>query len=125
VYQPGKTSVVRSPEELQTFLNTYSKDMGKLVILEAKSSHCRPCKKFASTYLQLAERFKDCVFLEVIGDESPTTRRMMVRLTVACMCVCMRVHARVRVYACACACVCVYECVCTRARMRESVRACA
>eukprot|EP00983_Pelagomonas_calceolata_P109407 1159554-Pelagomonas_calceolata.AAC.6 len=76
-YQPGKTFAIHSPEQFKTVVDSYSRDQGKLVILEAKSSHCRPCKKFASTYLQLAQRFKDCVFLEVVGDESPVTRRMM------------------------------------------------
>lgn len=28
--------------------------------------------------MELAERFKDCVFLDVVGDESPATRKMMV-----------------------------------------------
>jgi len=81
-YQPGKTFAIHSPEQFKTVVDSYSRDQGKLVILEAKSSHCRPCKKFASTYLQLAQRFKDCVFLEVVGDESPVTRRMMVDMKV-------------------------------------------
>lgn len=74
IYRPGQPFTIHSVDELKAF----QAQQGKLCVLECKSSHCRPCKKFAATYLELAERFKDCIFLEVVGDESPATRKMMV-----------------------------------------------
>jgi thiol-disulfide isomerase/thioredoxin len=71
----GRPFIIHSKEELSKFLDTY-KD--RLVILEAKATHCKPCKKFAATYNEMAARFSSCVFLEVYGDENPETRKMMV-----------------------------------------------
>ncbi|KAL6761969.1 hypothetical protein V8C86DRAFT_1806347 [Haematococcus lacustris] len=84
IYRPGKTYMVADKAELDTFLaqtpdNPY-KD--KLVILMAKSSHCRPCKKFQSVYNMLARRFADCLVLEVMGDASPDNRKMMMDMAV-------------------------------------------
>jgi len=147
VYRPGKPFIIHSPDELKNFLSKHKLDKGKLVIMEAKSSHCRPCKKFASTYLGLAERFKDCVFLEIIGDENPTTRRMMVRVRVcvcvlACVCVCVCfvrmlsacvsacMHVCVlcacvrNLCVCVCVCICVCVCACACACACACVRAC-
>lgn len=53
-------------------------------VLMAKASHCRPCKKFASTYHAFAAQFSDCQLLEIVGDESKETRKMMVRGKLLC-----------------------------------------
>ena len=37
-----------------------------------------------STYIGLASRFPDCILLDIIGDENPGTRKMMVELKAGC-----------------------------------------
>jgi thiol-disulfide isomerase/thioredoxin len=74
-WAPGKTATIHSTEELAGY-QTDGKN--KLVVLMCKSSHCKPCKAFMSTYHELAERFEDSVLLDIIGDESPATKKLMV-----------------------------------------------
>lgn len=74
----------------------------------------RPCKSFAFKYHQLAERFSDCVLLDITGDESKESRKMMVCVHM-CMPMCMPVGGSACVmHACACGGRCV--CVCAYAR---------
>eukprot|EP00884_Botryococcus_braunii_P019581 jgi/Botrbrau1/6306/Bobra.0339s0017.1 len=70
---------IHSEEELHEIL---AQDPHKLVVLECKSASCRPCKMFGRKYARLAEAFPDCLFLEIIGDESQETRKMMIKLEV-------------------------------------------
>ena len=44
---------------------------GALVVLECGYTHCRPCMKFEKTYELVAKKYVDCLFLRVLGDESP------------------------------------------------------
>ncbi|GAX73882.1 hypothetical protein CEUSTIGMA_g1332.t1 [Chlamydomonas eustigma] len=74
-YESGHVLTISSPDKLQSLIEEYD---GKLVVLMCKSSHCKPCKAFMLKYHGLATRFPDYVFLDVIGDESPVTRKMMV-----------------------------------------------
>ena len=37
-----------------------------------------------STYIGLASRFPDFILLDIIGDENPGTRKMMVELKAGC-----------------------------------------
>lgn len=45
-----------------------------LVIVMCKARGCRPCKAFSRKYVSLAEQYPDCVFAEIVGDESSDTR---------------------------------------------------
>lgn len=75
-YVPGFPMSVHSQEDIDIVLEKF-KD--KLVVIECKSSHCRPCKAFVRKYTRLAEQFPDCVFLELVGDESRDTLKLMVQ----------------------------------------------
>ena len=35
---------------------------------------CRPCKMFSRKYQRMAEQFQECIFLDVVGDETTDTR---------------------------------------------------
>lgn len=35
---------------------------------------CRPCKMFSRKYQRMAEQFQECIFLDIVGDESTDTR---------------------------------------------------
>jgi thiol-disulfide isomerase/thioredoxin len=55
---------------------------GKLTILMAKAAGCRPCRAFAKHYYAAAKHYGDCVFVEILGDESPDNRGMMKELKI-------------------------------------------
>ena len=40
---------------------------------------CRPCKMFSRKYQRMAEQFQECIFLDIVGDESTDTRVSAVR----------------------------------------------
>eukprot|EP00798_Chlamydomonas_sp_ICE-L_P023646 gene23646-9175_t len=51
---------------------------GHTVVVMCKSSHCKPCKAYMSTYYEMAtDRFPDTAFCDIIGDQSPETRKTM------------------------------------------------
>mmetsp|Transcript_5618 Transcript_5618/g.9782 ORF Transcript_5618/g.9782 Transcript_5618/m.9782 type:complete len:203 (+) Transcript_5618:1-609(+) len=81
VHKAGYILRVHSPTELETYTKQ-PPTSSKLSILMAKSSHCRPCMKFAATYNLLAERFSDAIVMEVMGDENPTTRKWMMDMKI-------------------------------------------
>lgn len=49
-----------------------------LTVLMCKARSCRPCKMFGRKYSRIAESYPMTSFLEVIGDESADTRKMMI-----------------------------------------------
>ncbi|KAG1670758.1 hypothetical protein FOA52_013985 [Chlamydomonas sp. UWO 241] len=67
------------PVHSEKQLDEFKDQPGKLCVTMCKSTHCRPCKKFQATYIELAERFPDCFLLEVTGDESPELRKLMMK----------------------------------------------
>ncbi|GBF92257.1 thioredoxin [Raphidocelis subcapitata] len=76
---PGQIWTVHSPAQLQAALDTHS---DQLCVLMCKSKACRPCKMFMKKYMDIAERFPNLVLLQVLGDESPDTRKLMVSMKV-------------------------------------------
>eukprot|EP00891_Asterochloris_glomerata_P003776 jgi/Astpho2/3776/fgenesh1_pg.00061_%23_1_t len=49
-----------------------------LLVLKRNVQGCRPCKMFSRKYQRMAEQFQECIFLDIVGDESTDTRRMMI-----------------------------------------------
>ncbi|KAG2445683.1 hypothetical protein HXX76_000291 [Chlamydomonas incerta] len=43
-----------------------------------KSSHCKPCKAFMPKYQRMAEILSDSLLLELTGDHSAETKKLMV-----------------------------------------------
>lgn len=72
-------TTVHSPEEFQAQLDDHA---GQLVILMCKAKGCRPCKAFGRKYARFAQQYSDAVFLEVFGDETPDTRKMMIEMQI-------------------------------------------
>lgn len=54
----------------------------QLVILMCKARSCRPCKMFTRKFQRMAERFAEVVCLEIMGDESNDTRKMMMSMQI-------------------------------------------
>eukprot|EP00955_Chlamydomonas_euryale_P033412 347701-Chlamydomonas_euryale.AAC.8 len=52
-------------------LGTWLNDM------HGQSMALKPCKAYMPTYAQLAERFKDSVFVTIVGNASPELRQLM------------------------------------------------
>ncbi|EFJ51077.1 thioredoxin [Volvox carteri f. nagariensis] len=73
---PGSVYTVYTPEEVDALLNEH-KD--RLVVIMCKASHCKPCKTFMSTYQRMAELLPDSLLLDVTGDSSAETKKLMVQ----------------------------------------------
>lgn len=67
VYTPGNLLAIHSPADVDRVL---ADNRDKLVVVQCKSSHCKPCKAFAKKYMELAGVFKDSVLAEITGDAS-------------------------------------------------------
>eukprot|EP00878_Enallax_costatus_P001057 GHUV01001192.1.p2 GENE.GHUV01001192.1~~GHUV01001192.1.p2 ORF type:complete len:220 (+),score=40.27 GHUV01001192.1:113-772(+) len=78
-WTPGRLLTVTSPEQFDDLVAAYP---DKLIVLMCKSHSCRPCKMFTRKYMAIAERFSECILCELYGDETPETRKMMIRLQV-------------------------------------------
>eukprot|EP00775_Hariotina_reticulata_P005338 gene5339-5575_t len=78
-WSPGRLLTVSSPQQFDDLLDAHT---SKLIVLMCKSHSCRPCKMFTRKYLALAERFPEVVMCEVYGDETPDTRKMMMKMQV-------------------------------------------
>ncbi|KAK9804758.1 hypothetical protein WJX72_003645 [[Myrmecia] bisecta] len=72
-------TTVHSPEEFEELLAQHP---GQLVVLMCKAMACRPCKMFSRKYQRMAGAFQDCVFVDILGDESRETRNMMIKMNV-------------------------------------------
>lgn len=70
----GAVLAVHSPAQLSAMLAAHA---DQVLVLQCKSSKCRPCKAFAPKYAHIADVFQDCVFAEITGDESPENRALM------------------------------------------------
>ncbi|EIE19106.1 thioredoxin-like protein [Coccomyxa subellipsoidea C-169] len=72
---------VHSALELEDKLQRHD---GKLVVLMCKAASCRPCKMFARKYQRMAAEFstQGAVFLEILGDESADTRKLMISMQI-------------------------------------------
>lgn len=77
--EPGLITQISSPVELEDVL---SGKRDSIVILKCKAKYCRPCMAFRKKYMRLAAEFNDAVFLDVVGDESPELRKMMMKFGV-------------------------------------------
>lgn len=78
-WTPGRLLTVNSPEQFDDLVAAHA---DKLIVLMCKSHSCRPCKMFTRKYMSIAERFPECILCELYGDETPDTRKMMMRLQV-------------------------------------------
>uniref|UniRef100_A0A383VHJ7 Thioredoxin domain-containing protein n=1 Tax=Tetradesmus obliquus TaxID=3088 RepID=A0A383VHJ7_TETOB len=78
-WESGKLLLVSSPEQFDEIVETHRE---RLVVLMCKSHSCRPCKMFTRKYMSIAQRFPEVVCCELYGDETPETRKMMIRLQV-------------------------------------------
>lgn len=76
---PGQIWTIHSSQQLQEVLQTHSQ---QLAVLMCKSKTCRPCKMFMKKYMEIAEKLPGVVCLQIFGDESPDTRKMMVSMKV-------------------------------------------
>ncbi|GLC44075.1 hypothetical protein PLESTB_000932000 [Pleodorina starrii] len=72
---PGSVYTVYSPEEVNGLLAEH-KD--RLVVVMCKASHCKPCKTFMTVYRRMAELLPDSLLLDIIGDTSADTKKLMV-----------------------------------------------
>lgn len=72
---PGTVYSLTNPAEVDAALNDH-KD--KLVVIMCKASHCKPCKTFMTTYNRMAAQLQDSVLLDITGDSSPDTKKLMV-----------------------------------------------
>ncbi|CAL8464622.1 g4157 [Coccomyxa elongata] len=72
---------VHSPQDLEEKLQRHD---GKLVVLMCKAMSCRPCKMFTRKYQRIAAEHRDdgAVFLEIMGDESADTRKLMISMQI-------------------------------------------
>lgn len=84
--QPTATPTLTSEEEaslVRTIHSTAELDeviassKDRLVVLMCKAKSCKPCRLFMRKYRALAAYYRDSVFLEVYGDESPELRGLM------------------------------------------------
>lgn len=75
----GTVHRLYSPDELKEFLRAFD---DRLVVMCCKAKGCRPCKAFERKYLRCADEYRDVVFLEMYGDESKETRKLMLALQV-------------------------------------------
>ncbi|KAG2453762.1 hypothetical protein HYH02_001973 [Chlamydomonas schloesseri] len=71
----GSVYPIYTPEEVEAILNANKE---KLVIVMCKASHCKPCKAFMPKYQRMAEILTDSLLLELTGDQSPETKKLMV-----------------------------------------------
>lgn len=76
---PGQVWTVHSPQQLQEVLDKHAQ---QLVVLMCKSKTCRPCKTFMKKYMAVAQRYQDVLLLQIFGDESADTRKLMVTMKV-------------------------------------------
>ncbi|GIL47502.1 hypothetical protein Vafri_4310 [Volvox africanus] len=76
---PGNVYTVYTPEEVEALLNEH-KD--RLVIIMCKASHCKPCKTFMVKYQRMAQLLPDSLLLDITGDASADTKKLMVQWSV-------------------------------------------
>lgn len=72
-------TTIHSPEELDAQLKDHAT---QLVVLMCKAKGCRPCKAFGRKYSRFAQQFNDTIFLEIFGDESTDTRKLMIDMQI-------------------------------------------
>lgn len=70
---------MHSPQQLDAALAAHA---GGLCVLMCKSKTCRPCKAFLKKYAAIAERFPRLVAMQILGDESAETRKLMMSMKV-------------------------------------------
>jgi hypothetical protein len=63
----------------QTFVAAHP---DQLVVLMCKARACRPCKAFSRKYHHIAEKFTSVIVLDILGDESMDTRKMMMDMQI-------------------------------------------
>ncbi|KAL3134876.1 hypothetical protein ABBQ32_007842 [Trebouxia sp. C0010 RCD-2024] len=73
---------VTSLHSSQEFQDVIEHNPGSLIVLMCKAQGCRPCKMFGRKFQRLAEQFQDAIFLDIMGDETSDTRKLMIRLEV-------------------------------------------
>ncbi|KAA6418097.1 MAG: thioredoxin [Trebouxia sp. A1-2] len=76
---PPSVSSLHSSQEFQDVIE---QNPGSLIVLMCKAQGCRPCKMFGRKFQRLAEQFEDAIFLDIMGDETNDTRRLMMKLDV-------------------------------------------
>lgn len=52
---------------------------GALVVVDYSTTWCGPCKVILPKFEELSEKYKEAVFLKVIGDSSPNASKLMKR----------------------------------------------
>ncbi|KAL4423154.1 hypothetical protein ABPG77_007807 [Micractinium sp. CCAP 211/92] len=70
---PGGVNLFFSEADLDAVL---ASNPGKLVVLMASVTWCRPCKGFQSTYEAAAKHYKDAVFLKFYGNSNEGTKEL-------------------------------------------------
>ncbi|DBB18683.1 TPA: hypothetical protein ACH3X3_000291 [Trebouxia sp. C0006] len=76
---PPSVSSLHSSQEFQDVIE---QNPGRLIVMMCKAQGCRPCKMFGRKFQRLAEQFQDAIFLDIMGDETNDTRRLMMKLDV-------------------------------------------
>lgn len=76
---PPSVSSLHSSQEFQDVIE---QNPGRLIVMMCKAQGCRPCKMFGRKFQRLAEQFGDAIFLDIMGDETNDTRRLMMKLDV-------------------------------------------
>lgn len=74
--------LVSSLHSSQEFQDVIEQNPGRLIVMMCKAQGCRPCKMFGRKFQRLAEQFGDAIFLDIMGDETNDTRRLMMKLDV-------------------------------------------
>lgn len=79
--EAGTNTVIRinEPEEFEQQLVSHGSD---LVVLMCKAHSCRPCKMFTRKYQRIAEAYPGVTFLEIYGDDSKETRKLMISMSI-------------------------------------------
>ncbi|CAK0787660.1 hypothetical protein CVIRNUC_010882 [Coccomyxa viridis] len=77
----GIVQQVHSPAELKGELLRADDN---IVVLMCKATSCRPCKMFSRKYQRIAADYgaKGALFLEILGDETSETRRLMIEMSI-------------------------------------------
>lgn len=66
----------------QEFQDVIEQNPGRLIVFMCKAQGCRPCKMFSRKFQRMAEQFDDAIFLDIMGDETKDTRKLMIKLDV-------------------------------------------
>lgn len=79
---PTTSISVTSLHSSAQFQDVIEHNPGRLVVLMCKAQGCRPCKMFSRKFQRMSEQYQDAIFLDIMGDETKDTRKLMINLDV-------------------------------------------